>query len=560
MVERVVVRRGVYHDPVAVMAASTAARSIDGVDHVAAGMVDPLNLLVIRGRHGYDLDAHGELNPGDLVIAVRAETEETADRAIDTLERSLADDRGDRQVVDVGPYVFAGERRGRKVERVSWRPASRPEPVAALSRLEPLAERIAEANDVVVRRMQEARPLVVGVGTAGDLLPGMTPHTFLHAGPPIDWPDMSGPLRGAIIGAALFEGLASNVEEAVQKAKSGQFEFAPGHERAALGPMAGVITSSMPMWIVENDAHHNRTYCSFNEGLGRVLRYGAYEPAVIERLQWMRSVLLPVLAAVVARLPVPLDLRALSVSAVEMGDEVHNRNRAATSTLLRTLAPVLVELDEPKSVVADVARFIAGNDYFHLNLSMASAKATADAASGVEYSTIVTTMARNGTEFGLRTSGTGDRWFTAPSGRIDGLYVPGYTAADANPDMGDSTITETIGLGGFAMASAPGISRVLPITAEDAVQATLAMYDITWAESVNYRIPILGYRGTPLGIDCRKVVESGIVPAVNTGIAHKQPGVGVIGTGVVRLPMAPFVAAVEALVERLTHDSRSAVR
>jgi hypothetical protein len=550
MIERVVVRRGVHHDPVAVMVAATAARSIDGVDHVAAGMVDPLNLLVIRVRHGYDLAAHGELSPGDLVIAVRAETEETADHAVDILERSLADNRGDRQVVDVGRYVFAGARRGRDIERVSWRPATRPEPVAALSQLEPHAERIAEANDVVVRRMQEARPVVVGVGTAGELLPGMTPHTFLHAGPPIDWPDMSGPLRGAIIGAALFEGLASTAEEAVQKAKSGQFEFAPGHERAALGPMAGVITSSMPMWIVENDAHHNRTYCSLNEGLGRVLRYGAYEPAVIERLHWMRSVLLPVLAAVVARLPVPLDLRALSASAVEMGDEVHNRNRAAVSMLLRTLAPALVELDEPRSVVAEVTRFIT-HDYFHLNLSMASAKATADAASGVEYSTIVTTMARNGTEFGLRTSGTGDRWFTAPSGRINGLYRPGYSAGEANPDMGDSTITETIGLGGFAMAGAPAISRVVPITAEDAVRATLAMYDITWAESVNYRIPALGYRGVPLGIDCRKVVESGILPALDTGVAHREAGVGHIGGGTVRPPMAPFVAAVEALAGNL---------
>ena len=559
MIERVVVRRGVYHDPVAVMVASTAARSIDGVDHVAAGMVDPLNLLVIRVRHGYDLAAHGELSPGDLVIAVRAETEEIADHAIDTLERSLDDNRGDRQVVDVGPYVFAGARRGRDIARVAWRPATRPEPVAALSQLEPHAERIAEANDVVVRRMQEARPVVVGVGTAGELLPGMTPHTFLHAGPPIDWPDMSGPLRGAIIGAALFEGLASNAEEAVQKAKSGQFEFAPGHERAALGPMAGVITSSMPMWIVENDAHHNRVHTTFSEGQDEIVRFGGHQPAVIERLHWMRSVLLPVLAAVVARLPVPLDLRALSASAVEMGDEVHNRNRAAVSMLLRTLAPVLVELDEPKSVVAEVTRFIT-HDYFYLNLSMASAKATADAASGVEYSTIVTTMARNGTEFGLRTSGTGDRWFTAPSGQINGLYRPGYSAVDANPDMGDSTITETIGLGGFAMAGAPGITSVVPITAEDAVQATLAMYDITWAESVNYRIPALGYRGVPLGIDCRKVVESGTIPVVNTGIAHKQPGVGVIGSGVVRLPMAPFVVAVEILAERLTHDSSRAVR
>jgi hypothetical protein len=289
-----------------------------------------------------------------------------------------------------------------------------------------------------------------------------------------------------------------------------------------------------------------------NEGLGRVLRYGAYDASVIERLHWMRSVLLPVMAAVVARLPAPLDLRALVAGAVEMGDEVHNRNRAATSLLLRTLAPVLVELDEPKSVVAEVARFVS-HDYFFLNLSMASGKATADAASGVKYSTIVTTMARNGTEFGLRTSGTGDRWFTAPSGDIRGLFRPGYSSADANPDMGDSTITETIGLGGFAMAGAPSISSVVPITAEDALQATLAMYDITWAESVNYRLPALGYRGVPLGIDCRRVVETGTLPAVNTGISHKEPGVGVIGTGVVRLPIAPFAAAVEAVGDLMTH-------
>jgi hypothetical protein len=357
-------------------------------------------------------------------------------------------------------------------------------------------------------------------------------------------------MRGAIIGAAIFEGLAANPGDAIQQAESGQFEFAPGHERAALGPMAGVVSYSMPMWVVENDVHHNLAYCSLNEGLGRVLRYGAFEAAVIERLHWMRSVLLPVLAAVVAALPTPLDLRALSAGAVEMGDEVHNRNRAATSLLLRTLAPVLVELDQPKTVVAEVARFIAGNDYFHLNLSMASAKATADAASGVEHSTIVTTLARNGTEFGLRTSGTGDRWFTAPSSEINGLYIPGYTPADANPDMGDSTITETIGLGGFALAGAPAVTNWAGCTADDAVRATLAMYDITWAESTNYRIPALGYRGAPLGIDCRKVVETGILPACDTGIAHREPGVGHIGGGTVRPPIAPFVAVLEDLVSR----------
>jgi Protein of unknown function (DUF1116) len=552
MIERVVVRRAVYHDPLAVMEASKSARSVHGVGHVAAGMADPLNLVMFRLRHGYDLSGCGEVGPGDLLIGVRADSDEAADRAVDALERQLAEERGDRQVADIGKYVFAGDVRGHDVQRVEWRPSARPEPDAALARLEPHAERIARANDVVVQRMQEARPLVVGVGTAGELLPGMSEHTFLHAGPPIEWADMCGPMRGAVIGAALFEGLASDPDDAIAKAKSGQFEFAPGHERAALGPMAGVISHSMPMWIVENDAHHNRAHTTFSEGTVQPVRFGGYDPAVVEHLHWMRSVLLPVLAAVVARLSPPLDLRALSAGAVEMGDEVHNRNRAATSLLLRTLAPVLVELDEPKNVVAEVARFIA-HDYFFLNLMMASAKATADAASGVEYSTIVTTMARNGTEFGLRTSGTGDRWFTAPSGYIDGLSRPGYSSADANPDMGDSTITETIGLGGFAMAGAPAISTVVPITPEDAVRATLTMYDITWAESVNYRIPALGYRGVPLGIDCRRVVETGIVPAVNTGISHKQPGVGVIGTGVVRLPVAPFVAAVEAVGELLAH-------
>jgi uncharacterized protein DUF1116 len=263
----------------------------------------------------------------------------------------------------------------------------------------------------------------------------------------------------------------------------------------------------------------------------------------------MRSVVAPVIASVLERLPAPLDLRAISADAVEMGDEVHNRNRAATSLVLRTLAPELLEIDRPSSDVAEVARFISVNDYFYLNLSMASGKATADAAAGVDHSTIVTAIARNGTELGIRVSGTGDRWFTAPAGEISGLYRPGYGAADANPDVGDSTITETIGLGGFVMAAAPAIGHFAGITAEEALRATLSMYEITWSESVNYRIPALGYRGSPLGIDCRKILETGIVPIVNTGIAHKEPGVGVIGGGIVRLPMEPFAAAIEVLAD-----------
>jgi hypothetical protein len=546
MTEQVVIRRGAFHDPVTLMAAAEEARAVEGVTQVAVGMADPLNLTIIRLRHGYDMGGQDSLGPEDLIIALRAHNAAVAEDALAVVERVLAARRASYEVVDVGPYVFAGDERGVPVDRIHWR-SGRPVALAALP--EARADAIARANDVAVGRMQDARPLVVGVAAAHDVLPGMSDRTFLHAGPPIEWPDMTGPMRGAVIGAALFEGLAEDADDAVRKAEAGAFEFAPGHERHALGPMVGVISPSMPMWIVENDAHGNRAYCNFSEGYGQVLRFGAFGAAVIERLHWMTAVGGPVIAAALERLAAPLDLRSITAGALEMGDEVHNRNRAGTSLVFRALAPMLLEVDAPSSDIADVAKFIAHNDYFYLNLSMASGKAAADAASGIADSTIVTTMARNGTEFGLRMSGTGDRWFTAPSGAIRSLFRPGYSGEDASRDVGDSTITETIGLGGFAMAAAPAIAHFAGISPEDALRATLAMYDITWTESAHYRIPALGYRGSPLGIDCRKVAATGIAPVVNTGIAHREPGVGVIGGGIVALPVQPFAAAAQGLAD-----------
>jgi hypothetical protein len=547
MVERVVVRRGAFHDPVSLMAAAEEARSLEGVSQVALGMGEPLNLTIIGARHGYDLGADGPSGPEDLVIALRADSDAAAEQALGVVERALAARRGTYEVVDVGPYVFAGELRGEPVERIDWR-AGRPADVEAeLTLLDARGEAIARANDVAVGRMQDARPLVVGVAVARDVLPGMTDRTLLHAGPPIEWAAMTGPMRGAVIGAALLEGWAEDAEDAVHQAEAGAFAFAPGHERGALGPMAGVISPSMPVWAVENDAHGNRAYCTLSEGLGGPFRFGAFAPSVIERLRWMRAVLAPIVGSALERLPAPPDLRAITAGALEMGDEVHNRNPAATSLVFRALAPALMDIDAPSSDIVDVARYLAGDDFLYLNLSMAGGKATADAASGIEDSTIVTTMARNGTEFGLRVSGTGDRWFTAPSSRIQAIFHPGYGHEDANPDMGDSTITETTGLGGFAWAAAPAIGHFAGVSAEDVVRATLTMYDITWAESAHYRIPALGYRGSPLGIDCLKVAATGIAPVADTGVAHREAGVGKVGGGFVRPPMAPFVAAVQAL-------------
>jgi hypothetical protein len=311
--------------------------------------------------------------------------------------------------------------------------------------------------------------------------------------------------------------------------------------------MAGVVSASMPMLIVSDAAHGNRAYATLNEGLGKVLRYGAYDAEVLDRLGWMRAVLGRVLGAALEELGDPLDLRALIAQALQMGDEGHNRNRAGTSLLLRALLPALLTIDEPRPDVVATAEFISGNDHFFLNPVMAAAKATADGAAGIPGSSVVVAMARNGTEFGIRLAGTGGRWFVGPAGRVDGLYLPGFGPEDANPDIGDSTITETIGVGGFAMAAAPAIVRFVGGSAEDALSATRSMYEIAWGESEHYLVPALGFRGTPLGIDCRAVVHTGLLPIVNTGIAHKRPGIGQVGAGLVEPPLEAFVAATKAL-------------
>ena len=456
------------------------------------------------------------------------------------------------KVAGEGVALFSDEleRQGVPVERIDWRP-----PAAgsedALARLALKSERISEANDTALARLQSARPRVTGIGRAEDLIEGMDKRTFLHAGPPIEWPDMSGPLRGAIIGAALYEELADSPDDATTKAESGEFNFVPCHDQGAVGPMAGVVSPSMPMWIVTNEAAGNRALCTLNEGLGKVLRYGAYDDEVLDRLRWMRDVLARVLSSAIEGLSEPVDLRAMLAHALQMGDEGHNRNRAGTSLLLRELLPALLTSEEPTKDKSDAVHFISGNDHFFLNLVMAAGKATADSAAGIEGSSVVVAMARNGTEFGIRLSGTGDEWFTGPAGEIDGLYLPGFGPEDANQDIGDSTITETMGIGGMAMAAAPAIVRFVGGSPQDAIDATRSMYEITWGESEHYQVPSLGFRGTPLGIDARAVVHTGVLPVVNTGIAHREPGIGQVGAGLVDPPMEAFVAATRALADRL---------
>jgi Protein of unknown function (DUF1116) len=408
---------------------------------------------------------------------------------------------------------------------------------------------IEEANQEAVSRIQRAKPTLVDVSIAGEAIPGMKRNMILHAGPPVTWEKMCGPMKGAVIGGMILEGFARNRQEAEALAASGDIVFEPCHHHSSVGPMAGVVTWSMPVWVVENRTFWNRAYCTLNEGLGKVLRYGAFSEEVIAKLRWMAEDLAPALKKALARHG-PIDMKSLIAQALQMGDEGHNRNRAGTSLFIREIAPDLVTLDERREKIASILTFINGNDHFFLNLTMPSCKCTVDAAASVEGSSVVTTMARNGTEFGIRVSGLGDRWFTGPAGRVEGLYLPGFSAKDAAPDIGDSVITETAGIGGFAMAAAPAIVKFVGGSANDAVRYTRQMYEITVAENDTYQIPTLDFRGTPTGIDLLKVVETGILPAINTGIAHKEPGIGMVGAGLVHPPENCFHDALEAFAEK----------
>lgn len=404
---------------------------------------------------------------------------------------------------------------------------------------------INKANEQAVSRMMEARPILKGVAPAKDVIPGMKPNLLLHAGPPIEWARMSGPLRGAVIGALIFEGLAKTEQEAVALVEKGEIDFAPCHHHDTVGPMAGVTSSSMMVYIIENETHGNKAYSNLNEGYGKVLRYGAFSEEVIAKLRWMNESMGPLLAKAIEASG-GIDIRALLSESLHMGDEGHNRNKAGSIIYTAKLAPWIAKVAADNEVESEVLKALGDNALSVLNPVMAACKAMSASAHGTEGSTMVTTMARNGTDFGMRVSGLGEQWFTAPAEVPDGLYFPSFTSKDANPDIGDSTITETAGIGAFAMAAAPAIVTFVSGTPQDALNATLEMYEITIAEHSHFTIPQLEFRGTPTGIDIRKVVELGITPRVNTGIAHREAGVGQVGAGLVRPPMKIFEDALIA--------------
>ncbi|MCD4525406.1 DUF1116 domain-containing protein [Nocardioides sp. cx-173] len=459
------------------------------------------------------------------------------------------------RVVTAGADLLADAVQAQAVDvtRVDWRPPL-PGTEADLTAVA-LDPRRSEANARAGAAMLAVTAHLVDVGPASEVL-GLQRGEFLHAGPPITWDRASGPLRGGLMAGAALEGLVDDPEDAVALFESGDtVSLEPCHHRGTVGPMAGVVTPSMWMFVLEDRATGRRTHCSLNEGLGKVLRYGAYSPDVLARLRWMGDVLGPALRTAV-RATVddtgPVDVTGILTQMLQMGDEAHNRNRAGTLMLLRDLAPALASSGIDAGDVAEVLRFVGGNDHFFLNLAMPACKLALDAARDVPGSTMVVAMARNGTDFGIQVSGTGDEWFTGPAQVAEGLYLGDYGPDDANPDIGDSAITETAGLGGFAMATAPAIVRLVGGSVPDALATTRRMHEITLTENPRWSVPVLEFQGTPTGIDVTRVCRTGILPQINTGMAGRLAGVGQVGAGLVTPPAAIFPQALVRLAELST--------
>lgn len=451
------------------------------------------------------------------------------------------------KVVNVGSPSFKKDYETQQLDYVhlEWRPPANGDLklLSLLNRVRPKMGSIEKANEEVVSKIKAAEAKLVAVKKAVDVIPQMTKHTILHSGPPIVFDKMAGPMQGAIIGALMYEGLAKDQDDAIKLAKSGKITFDSAHHHQAVGPMAGIISASMPVHVLYNETHKNYSYCTINEGLGKVLRYGANSKEVLDRLKFMEETVMPVLNEAV-ELADGIDIKAIITQALHMGDECHNRNKASSALFLRELAGYIVSTSFSDEMKSGTLNFIKNNEHYFLNLSMPYCKLALDSARNTKHSTVVVAMSRNGVDFGIQLAHS-DKWYTAPANYVKGLMFPGFTEDDAAPDIGDSAITETCGIGGFAMGGAPAIVQFVGGVVKQAYDYSKEMHEITCGKHQVFTLPPLDFMPTALGIDVLKVVETNILPIINTGMAHKEAGVGQVGAGLVNPPMACFEKALE---------------
>ena len=406
--------------------------------------------------------------------------------------------------------------------------------------------RIQAANAEAFNRITAADPVLVDILPAGQVVPGLEDRMVLHSGPPVDWEQMCGAQRGAVAAMVMFEGWANDFAQADELLSRADIKLDSNHHHGAVGPMAGTITKSLPVYVVENQSFGNRAYSRVVEDKQQ---FGDYSRDAIHTLEMWRDVWAPALAQGVRQMG-GLSIKPLATRALQMGDELHNRTNAASSLFAAAVAAPMVKAGVEREMLSQAMSYICGQDNLFLGLSMAYAKAATDPARNIEHSTVVTAMARNGYQFGIQISGLNGEWFSAPAPAVDGLYLPGYNEDDAGLDMGDSAITETVGWGGFALGGAPAILSRVGGTPSEALSHSRDMGEITVGSSPDFLIPALDYEGVAVGIDIRQVVQTGILPIIDTTIAHKNPGHAIIGAGLVRPPMECFHQALRAFAAK----------
>lgn len=462
------------------------------------------------------------------------------------------------KVVNIGSPSFKDDYLKQEVEYIhlDWTPPASGNLLLLnqLNQIRPYMDQINQANEKAVQKIKSAEARLIGVKKAFDVIPNMSKNTILHAGPPIEYHKMAGPMKGAIIGALIYEGLAKNEKEAIKLAESGEIEFDSAHHHDAVGPMAGIISASMPVHVLYNIIDKNYSYCTINEGLGKVLRYGANSKDVINRLKWLEKTFQPVMneALIISE---GIDIKSIITQALHMGDECHNRNKASSALFLREIASHILSTTFSDIEKKEVLEFIKNNEHYFLNLSMPYCKLALDSARHIKYSTVVVAMSRNGVDFGIQLSHS-NNWYTAPANYVKGLMFPGFTEDDAAPDIGDSAITETCGIGGFAMGGAPAIVQFVGGVVKQAFDYSKAMHEITAGKHQVFTLPPLDFMPTAVGIEITKVIETGVLPIINTGMAHKNAGVGQVGAGLVNPPMACFEKALEGFLKDLKEDNK----
>lgn len=465
-------------------------------------------------------------------------------------------------IINIGLKSFAEvvEQFGCEVVQYDWQPPAggNVELIKTLNFLRNY-EGIDDMNRAVIEKVVASQPVLKDNVRAKEVIPEFAENggkVILHAGPPVAYENMPDPMQGSCVGAVMFEEWADTEEEARRMLEGGEIKFIPCHHCDAVGPMGGITSPNMAVFVVENETGGNKAYCTMNEGIGKVLRFGAYDEEVVNRLRWMRDVLGPTLGKALRSMENGLAINPLIAKAVAMGDEFHQRNIAASLAFLKEVAPIITAMDMDEKDRYDVIKFLADTDQFFLNIMMATGKAVMDDARKGTDGTIVTAMCRNGYEFGIRIAGMGDEWFTGPVNTPQGLYFTGYDAEDACPDMGDSAITETFGVGGMAMIAAPAVTRFVGAGGyEDALRTSNEMTEICIDRNPNFTVPTWNFQGICLGIDARLVVEKGITPVINTGIANKVAGRGQIGAGTVHPPIECFEKAVKAYAKKLGFEA-----